>query len=320
MVHPLISIVIPCYNAEQWIADAIQSALSQTYSPIEVIVVDDGSSDSSQEIIESYNGDVVLEFLDHGGAPRARDKGWKLARGEFIHFLDADDVLFPACVNRKVELAMVSGADIVYSGVFFYDIQANAGIYEPQSPPGNSAVETVAHIIAKTLVTSQLLVRRTSLEAIGGFDETLLKGQEHDLLFRLACRGAKFAYLPEALSLNRIAHNPNSITAVTSKNPRHLEVLLTQFEERLRRTDFWNQQVRSALAGRFHSLGIQYLVAGEKENSIKALKHAKALHQTYTKDLPFSRRFIIPFLGSYLAEKFLRKLRQSFPRPSERIA
>jgi hypothetical protein len=67
-------------------------------------------------------------------------------------------------------------------------------------------------------------------------------------------------------------------------------------------------------------LGVQYLIAENKENSTKALKHAKTLHHIYVKDLPLSRRFMIPFLGSYLAEKLLRKLRQSFPRSSERIA
>jgi glycosyltransferase involved in cell wall biosynthesis len=320
MDSPLVSIVIPCHNAERWVADAIHSALAQTYTPAEVVVVDDGSTDGSIDIVRSFGERVKLVLQSHGGASKARNKGVEGASGEFIHFLDADDLLFPSCLSRKMKLALNKGVDVVYSGGFFYDVQGNAGIYEPQSPPGESAVDTVAHIIADTLVTSQLLCRRTSLEAVRGFDETLLKGQEHDLLFRLAYRGIKFAYLPEALSLNRTAHNPSSITFITSKNPGHFEVLLSQFEERLRGTDFWVPQVRSALARRFHNLGVQYLIVGDKENSRKALKHAKALHQIYTKDLPFSRRFMIPFLGSYLTEKFLRKLRQSFPRPSEQIA
>jgi glycosyltransferase involved in cell wall biosynthesis len=320
MDSPLVSIVIPCHNAERWVADAIHSALAQTYASAEVVVVDDGSADSSPDIIKSFHDQITFECVDHRGAPWARNRGWQLAKGEFIHFLDADDILFPSCLSRKMKLALDKDVDVVYSGGFFYDVQANAGIYEPQSPPGDSAVETVAHIIANTLVTSQLLFRRTSLEAVGGFNETLLKGQEHDLLSQLARRGTKFAYLPEALSLNRIGHNPSSITSVTSKNPGYYEDLLSQFEGSLRGTDYWDPKVRSALARRFHSLGIQYLVVGDKENSIKALKHARALHQIYLKDLPFSRRFMIPLLGGYLAEKFLRKLRQSFPRPSRRIA
>jgi glycosyltransferase involved in cell wall biosynthesis len=320
MDSPLVSIVIPCHNAGWWVADAIHSALAQTHTPAEVVVVDDGSTDLSPDIIKSFQGRIVFECVHHRGAPAARNIGWQLAKGEFIHFLDADDILFPSCLSRKIRLALNKGADVVYSGGFFYDVQANAGIYEPQSHPGESGADTVAHIIANTLVTSQLLCRRTSLDAVGGFDERFLKGQEHDLLFRLACRGIKFAYLPEALSLNRIHHNPSSITSITSKNPGHFEVLLSQFEERLRGTNFWVPQVRSALARRFHNLGVQYLIVGDKENSIKALKHAKTLHQIYTKDLPLSRRFMIPFLGSYLAEKFLTKLRQSFPRPSEQMA
>ena len=250
MNSPLVSIVIPCYNAERWVSDTIHSALAQTYTPAEVVVVDDGSTDSSPDIITSFDGRIIFQCLDHRGAPAARNRGWQLSKGEFIHFLDADDILFPSCLMRKMNLAMIKGSDVVYSGGFFYDAQANVGVYEPQSPPGESTVETVAHVIANTIVTSQLLCRRTSLEAVGGFDETLSKGQEHDLLLRLACRGAKFGYLPEALSLNRTGHNVNSITSVTSRDPRHYEALLFQFEDRLRETDFWNPQVRSALARR----------------------------------------------------------------------
>ncbi len=316
MTNPLVSIVIPCRNAERWIADAIQSALSQTYSPIEVIVIDDGSSDSSRQIIESFSDDVVFEFLEQGGAPRARNKGWKLARGEYIHFLDADDILFPSCVKRKMELALSSGADIVYSGGFFYNLQADAGNYERQVPPGKDGAETIAHVIASTIVTTLLLCTRKSCQAVKGFDEELVKGQEHDLLFRMSLGGFNLAYLPEPLSLNRTGHNPDSITSLTLHNPYPHEYLLRRFEERLRATSLWTPSVRAALACRFYRVGVEYLATGNRLQSAKLFQHATKLDQTFVSYLTRSRRWLVPICGAYLAERFLATARGLFPRSS----
>lgn len=314
MASSLVSVIIPCRNAAPWVADAIQSALAQTYSRVEVVVVDDGSIDGSREIIQSFDGRVRYEFLNHCSAPKTRNRGLELASGEFIQFLDADDILFPNCIARKIDVILREGADIVYSGGFFFDVEANQGNYESQAAPKPGRAEAVAHIITSTIVTTLLMCRRACLEKVGGFDEQLVKGQEHDLLFRLAFEGFRLAYVPEALSLNRTGHNPHSITSLTSQRPFHLERLFDRFEKMLEDSPLWTGEVRAALAWRFHLTGVKYLSAQNRPKAIRMFQHAATLDRRYISYLPFSRRLTVPLVGAYFAEAVLIYLRRLVPR------
>ena len=314
IADPLVSVVIPCYDAAPWIADAIQSALAQTYPRVEVVVIDDGSNDNSQDIIKSFDGRIKFAFLDHKGAPHARNAGWRIAVGEFIQFLDADDILFPHCVGRKVQTIFREGADIVYSGGFFFDVEGNKGNYEPQQGPPNGQGGAVAHIIASTIVTTLLMCRRACLEKVGGLDEQLVKGQEHDLLLRLVVAGFKLSCIPEGLSLNRTGHNPQSITRVTSQDPYHLERLYDRFEKLLENASLWTREVRAALAWRFHFTGMQYLTVHDRSRALRMFQRARQLEKRYMSCLPVTRRLLVPLAGGYFAERFLTKLRQIFPR------
>jgi glycosyltransferase involved in cell wall biosynthesis len=90
---PLVSIGIPCYNAAQWIAASVQSALDQTWADTEVIVVDDGSTDGTLDVLRKFGAAIRVEQASHGGANRARNLILKAARGEWLQYLDADDYL-----------------------------------------------------------------------------------------------------------------------------------------------------------------------------------------------------------------------------------
>jgi len=90
---PIVSIIIPCFNAEKWVAQCIQSCLDQTYKNVEIIFVDDGSTDRSLEIIKSFGSAILCQSGPRKGACAARNQGLALSRGEFVKFLDADDVL-----------------------------------------------------------------------------------------------------------------------------------------------------------------------------------------------------------------------------------
>lgn len=316
IADPVVSVVIPCYNAAPWIADAIESALAQTYLKVKVVVIDDGSIDGSREIIQSFDGQIKFELLDHKGAPHARNRGWQVAEGEFIQFLDADDILFPNCVARKIDAIQRERADIVYSGGFFFNVQDNAGSYESQAPSGQSQAAVVAHVIANSIVTTLLMCRKASLEVVGGFDENLAKGQEHDLLFRLAVGGFKVVYVPEACSLNRVGHNSQSITHKSSQYPNLFKKILCRFEEKLVHTSLWTPEVRAALASRFHEMGVRYLKANDRPQAIMMFRHARDIERKYIDGLPLSRRCLVPLIGGYLAERFLNRLRQIVPQSS----
>ena len=108
---PLVSIIIPCYNSQAFLKDAIASAVNQSYSHVEIIVIDDGSTDGSLEIIKSFGEQVRWETGKNQGAPLARNRGIELARGEYIKFLDADDVLLPDCLKTQLTQIQQTGPD-----------------------------------------------------------------------------------------------------------------------------------------------------------------------------------------------------------------
>src|SRR5437667_12630279 len=101
---PLVSVVIPCYNGERYLAEAIESVLAQRYEPLEIIVVDDGSTDRSAEVARHFGDAVQYVCQPHAGAAAARNRGVGLATGDLIAFLDADDVWTEGRLARQVQV------------------------------------------------------------------------------------------------------------------------------------------------------------------------------------------------------------------------
>ena len=117
---PKVSILIPCHNAEQWLAQAIASALNQTYPNKEVIVINDGSTDGSLEIIKSFGDHIRWETQSNQGGNATRNRLLELSAGEWLQYLDADDYLLPHKIEKQVQfLTQVLQADIIYSPSLF---------------------------------------------------------------------------------------------------------------------------------------------------------------------------------------------------------
>lgn len=123
-MESLVSIVVPVYNAERYLAECLDSLIGQTYKELEIICVDDGSRDSSREIVHEYgrkDARVRLEIQEHSNAGAARNRGLTSAKGEFVAFLDADDFFEPAMIEKMVEKAVSTGADCVICRGIYYD-------------------------------------------------------------------------------------------------------------------------------------------------------------------------------------------------------
>ncbi len=191
---PRVSVVIPCFNGARWLTEAIESVLAQTQSNIEIIVVDDGSTDESLAIAASFGDRVLLERQQRLGANAARNLGLRLANGTWVKFLDADDMLLPDCVEWQAQAA--SRLPTSQTAVFGYAIYVDEGGadlgYRAAAPEdGPVALEWV---IGNLINTASPLYRRADVQEIGGFDETLTAGQEYDLNVRLAIAGLAFIY------------------------------------------------------------------------------------------------------------------------------
>ena len=203
-VDPLVSIVIPAYNAEKDIAQAIRCAVSQTYPQIEVIVVDDGSQDktvqTARDILKSsFNGRwSVLELGVNRGASAARNFALKQAKGEWVQFLDSDDAIATDKIEAQMEYARTAGPDVsaIYSS--WRHVYLEDGNFVPAGPVNTTRYEG-KHPLMFCMYYASLhhgacLIRRSALEHIEGFDETLRTYEDADLLIRLAKETGQFQF------------------------------------------------------------------------------------------------------------------------------
>ncbi len=190
----LVSILIPCYNAERWITPAIESALAQTWPDKEVIVVDDGSSDGSIAAIRAFGAAVTFEAGPNRGGNHARNRLLALAAGDWVQYLDADDYLLPDKVaNQAAFVSSHPDLDVVYGPVAVEYTTGRADGREelPIPEPHDPWVLLARWYLPQT---GAPLWRKQAIVEVGGWAEDQRVCQEHDLYLRLLMAGKKFAY------------------------------------------------------------------------------------------------------------------------------
>jgi glycosyltransferase involved in cell wall biosynthesis len=211
-----VSVIVPAYNAAVYLPYAIDSMLAQTYGDWEIVIVDDGSTDHTRAVVESYRLQLhdKLQFIPqpNRGVSAARNNGMRAARGEFIALLDADDVWLPHHLDRGVHALDADAATgLVHARVARIDTRGSVTgqlKVEPKYLSGRIAryiFTRRAHIICSTV-----MFRRSCLPADGWFDETMRATEDRDLWFRIALR-YKVAYIDEVLAYYRVS--PSSTTS-----------------------------------------------------------------------------------------------------------
>lgn len=282
--HPTVSVVIPCYNGAPYVGEAIESALAQTHPPLEVIVIDDGSTDGSLQVIRSFGEAIRWETGPNRGACAARNRGLELARGELIQFLDADDLLHPEKLERQVPEVLKHPKAIVYcdynveraeSGEPRAESQRNGA--SPMRAPRYDGRDPVAFVLQKAgLQTSAPLHWKRHLEAVGGFRVGLPCSQERDLHLRLACAGLSFHHLPETLYTVRRVAGSLSEDSVRVLD-QHLEIARHAYQL-LEESGRLTEDRRAAFAGFLAHDARAYLQHELREKARKYFAEARRLH------------------------------------------
>jgi glycosyltransferase involved in cell wall biosynthesis len=199
----MVSILIPCYNAERWVAQAVESALAQTWHDKEVIVVDDGSTDGSLEVVKRFGGHIRWETGPNRGGNVARNRLLELARGEWLQYLDADDYLLPDKIARQMAFLDAHPSEDVVFGPVTMEHMLEPGarrelleIPEPHDP---------WVLLARWYLpqTGAALWRKRAMLDVGGWKADQPCCQEHELYLRLLMAGNRFAYCTEGGAVYR---------------------------------------------------------------------------------------------------------------------
>lgn len=193
-MSPLVSILIPCFNAERWLGQAIESALDQTGPQKEVIVVDDGSTDGSLEIIKRFDERIRFETGPNYGPNVARNRLLELARGDWLQYLDADDYLLPDKINRQVEFIGTNlDTDVVFGpGTMEYwnDGKPRRELF-PIPEPHDLWILLARWYLPQT---GACLWRKQAIVDVGNWKSDQPCCQEHELYLRLLMAGKRFGY------------------------------------------------------------------------------------------------------------------------------
>ncbi|MEQ1666027.1 MAG: glycosyltransferase family A protein [Bdellovibrionales bacterium] len=209
---PLVSVIIPCYNREKYVSEAIESVLAQSYPIIEIIVVDDGSTDKSVEIIKrSYKDSVVIFEQKNQGSSAARNTGIKNSHGEFLIFLDSDDYLSNDVISDHIQaFHRWPEAGVFCSNWAFF---RNGSLSEVIACdwPDKPEIPLEKIVTEHLPFPACLMYKRKYIDLTGGFDEKMTNNTDCDLLIRTVLKGAKMVRSGEkSYAVYRTA--PNSIT------------------------------------------------------------------------------------------------------------
>jgi glycosyltransferase involved in cell wall biosynthesis len=225
MMNPLVSILIPAYNAEKWIAHTITSALTQTWQNTEIIIVDDGSKDETLAIAQSFASDNVKVFTkENQGAAATRNKAFSICKGDYIQWLDADDLLAPEKISKQME-ALGDSPDpkLLLSGEWgsFMHLPSRAKFVPSGLWCDLSKAEWLMRKMEQNVYmqTATWLVSRELTEAAGPWDTRLLGDDDGEYFCRvlLASNGVRF--VPGAKVYYRQA-GPGSLSYIGNSNKK----------------------------------------------------------------------------------------------------
>lgn len=304
---PKVSVVIGAYNAEKYIAETLESVLTQTVTDYEIIVVDDGSTDHTATVVEEYvKKHPGFKFFrkTNGGSSTARNYGLKAAEGEWIAFLDADDLWSTDKLEKQLEYAASHpGVDLVFTNAAIFGERKKAELYVRPDERHIKQNDMFQRLLLRNFVPfSSILVRKKAVEALGNFDEKILGSEDHDLLLRMA-QNFKLAYLDGAYVRYRVSENNKS-----SNQERRFRTTLAlaekHFDPRLMSSYTFRLAWHNRLASLHYYLGY---VLFEKNNFDLARQELR----TAIKHNPFlNLKQYTLFLSTFLSRSIIEGLRQ----------
>ncbi|HEX4271209.1 MAG TPA: glycosyltransferase family A protein [Rhizomicrobium sp.] len=218
---PLISVVVPCFNTERYVAEALDSVLAQPVRGVQVIVIDDGSTDRSAEIIRAHDDRIEYRRQANGGIGAARNAGIALARGTYLTFLDADDIWTPGSLPLRLE--RLRGAECVYGGVEHFISPEIQG--EARERLGALPATMTARF------AGAMLIEKRAFDRVGPFDAGLKMGEMMDWVSRAELAGVTTVLIDDIVLRRRI-HGSNTVLRLKNQKGEYLRALKGALEHK----------------------------------------------------------------------------------------
>lgn len=300
---PLISIVIPAYNMAEYISDALISCINQTYQNIEIIVIDDGSKDKTKEVIKKFQKSLSYHYQENMGVSVARNHGINIAKGEFVAFLDADDIWMPTKIEAQIDIIeknndlkavscgygiMDEAGKILMPGLIRANYKSRDHLYKALS---------ICQLIPGS--ASGVLVERKFLNEVGLFNEQLFIGEDWDLWLRIV----------EKTNIYFINKILVYLRSRTKKEPlRSLSNEIHQVQKIIENSVTLKYKKR-AFAALYARVGSSYMSANEIDNAISLLIKSFKNRPFPVFPLDFKDKYKYPKYsrGYLLAKAFLQK-------------
>src|ERR1041385_3623857 len=286
---PQLSVIIPAYNIAPYIAETLESVFAQTFTHYEVIVINDGSPDTIdfEDALQPYLDRIIYLKQENGGASVARNAGLKAARGEFVAFLDGDDLWLPNYLEDQMKFIRTRGCDLACAdATFFGDSVDKAPSYMiawMDDAPEIGDFDFLELVDARrSVITSGVVARRQPLIEIGMFDPELRRAQDFDLWLRLAVAGCRLSFQRKALLKYRC--RPNSLSGGIINSHRRELRIFDKIEQSYDLSPEQRNAVAEVIRGRRallqFELGKMHAARGEFSQSEESFADAHRLQPT----------------------------------------
>lgn len=301
---PAISVIIPAYNRANYVTKAIDSVLAQTYTDYEIIVVDDGSTDNTKDVLQPYMDRINYIYQENRGVSAARNTGIQVASGNWMAFLDSDDIWLPEKLSIQMEYINRVGAKVCFTNVVHVGIRNNTNRSKQN---GEEVFKEPFDLILQdsfVLYVQSLLIEKKLLQKLGGYDERLKVAEDTRLIYNLAFE-TPFAYIHMPLvHINR----DNQRKGLTDLNPNvrramcqaHIEIISEAYFRCLNKHKLITRKLRYMLG---HFLSARSLINCVDKNYSDARRSAlDALHfggefRTYRRSIAV---LLLPWFMSWM--------------------
>ena len=327
-VRKIVSVIIPVFNGAATIAAAIDSALAQEFAgEVEVIVVNDGSTDATSIVLDAYHGRVTVLDRVNGGPASARNAGVRASRGEYVAFLDADDIWMPARLGKTLAaLDSDSSAAMVYTNASMMGANGEM-LGTTYTPAAERRAPTMEDLLSGlwNILPSTSVMKRETFDAIGGFHEQFATGhpQWEDSYFMLVAREqGRFVYLDEPTVLYRVTGSVEEslkrrrVWKQDSENPETMRVdryvRNSELMNRLVRERFGDRAtrllaaIRRATAGLLVSVGLTAMLDYDRI-------FARRCYRLALRYDPFNAKTYVRLAWTYLPERVARTISAALP-------